>query len=101
MSVRVSPPQDPSARIGENCSIGPNVTLGAGVVVEDGVRVRRCTVLKGARLRSHSWLDSCIVGWNSSVGQWVSSAHQNIISVSRNNNNRKKSELRMEDMIFL
>ncbi|CAL8336695.1 unnamed protein product [Merluccius merluccius] len=62
---------DPSARIGENCSIGPNVTLGAGVVVEDGVRVKRCTVLKGARLRSHSWLDSCIVGWNSSVGQWV------------------------------
>uniref|UniRef100_A0A8C4ZQL4 mannose-1-phosphate guanylyltransferase n=2 Tax=Gadus morhua TaxID=8049 RepID=A0A8C4ZQL4_GADMO len=62
---------DPSARIGENCSIGPNVTLGAGVVVEDGVRVRRCTVLKGARLRSHSWLDSCIVGWKCSVGQWV------------------------------
>lgn len=62
---------DPSAQIGQNCSIGPNVTLGAGVVLEDGVRVRRCTVLKGARLRSHSWLDSCIVGWASSVGQWV------------------------------
>lgn len=66
------PPQDPTAQIGENCTIGPNVTIGAGVVVEDGVRIKRCTVLKGARVRSHSWLESCIVGWSSSVGQWVS-----------------------------
>lgn len=64
--------QDPTAVIGENCTIGPNVTIGAGVVLEDGVRVKRCTVLKGAHIRSHSWLESCIVGWSSSVGQWVS-----------------------------
>lgn len=63
--------QDPSAKIGANCIIGPNVTIGAGVVVEDGVRIKRCTVLKGARIRSHSWLESCIVGWSCSVGQWV------------------------------
>uniref|UniRef100_A0A3P9DTM2 mannose-1-phosphate guanylyltransferase n=1 Tax=Maylandia zebra TaxID=106582 RepID=A0A3P9DTM2_9CICH len=62
---------DPTAQIGENCTIGPNVTIGAGVVVEDGVRIKRCTVLKGSRVRSHSWLESCIVGWSSSVGQWV------------------------------
>uniref|UniRef100_A0A8D0GA39 mannose-1-phosphate guanylyltransferase n=1 Tax=Sphenodon punctatus TaxID=8508 RepID=A0A8D0GA39_SPHPU len=62
---------DPTAKIGENCSIGPNVTIGEGVVVEDGVRIKRCTVLKGSRIRSHSWLESCIVGWSSSVGQWV------------------------------
>lgn len=64
--------KDPTAQIGENCTIGPNVTIGAGVVVEDGVRIKRCTVLKGSRVRSHSWLESCIVGWSSSVGQWVS-----------------------------
>lgn len=63
--------QDPSAKIGANCVIGPNVTIGAGVVVEDGVRIKRCTVLEGARIRSHSWLESCIVGWSCSVGQWV------------------------------
>lgn len=67
-----SPPQDPTAKIGANCTIGPNVTIGAGVVVEDGVRIKRCTVLKGSRVRSHSWLESCIVGWSSCVGQWVS-----------------------------
>ncbi|KAG9337082.1 hypothetical protein JZ751_029850 [Albula glossodonta] len=42
---------DPTAVIGQNCTIGPNVTLGAGVVLEDGVRIKRCTVLKGARVR--------------------------------------------------
>ncbi|XP_072928685.1 mannose-1-phosphate guanylyltransferase catalytic subunit beta isoform X5 [Hemitrygon akajei] len=62
---------DPSAQIGEKCSIGPNVTIGPGVVIEDGVRIKRCTVLKGSRIRSHSWLESCIIGWNSDVGQWV------------------------------
>ncbi|XP_027270048.1 mannose-1-phosphate guanyltransferase beta isoform X2 [Cricetulus griseus] len=62
---------DPSARIGQNCSIGPNVSLGPGVVVEDGVCVRRCTVLRDAHIRSHSWLESCIVGWRCRVGQWV------------------------------
>lgn len=41
------------------------------MVVEDGVRIKRCTVLEGARIRSHSWLESCIVGWSCSVGQWV------------------------------
>ncbi|XP_027439662.1 mannose-1-phosphate guanyltransferase beta isoform X2 [Zalophus californianus] len=63
--------QDPSARIGQNCSIGPNVSLGPGVVVEDGVCIRRCTVLRDAHIRSHSWLESCIVGWRCRVGQWV------------------------------
>ncbi|XP_048190810.1 mannose-1-phosphate guanyltransferase beta isoform X3 [Perognathus longimembris pacificus] len=62
---------DPSARIGQNCSIGPNVSLGPGVVVEDGVCIRRCTVLRDAHIRSHSWLESCIVGWRCRVGQWV------------------------------
>ncbi|KAK1799691.1 hypothetical protein P4O66_006233 [Electrophorus voltai] len=61
---------DPTAVIGENCTIGPNVTIGAGVVLEDGVRIKRCTVLRGAHVRSHAWLESSIVGWRCSVGQW-------------------------------
>ena len=42
---------------------GPNVVLGPGVVVEDGTCIKRTTVLKGARIKRHSWLDSCIIGW--------------------------------------
>lgn len=62
---------DPSVKIGKNCKIGPNVILGKGVVVEDGVRIRRSTVLEGAIVKSHSWVDSTIVGWKSKVGQWA------------------------------
>ena len=54
---------DPTAKIGANCRIGPNVTLGPGVVVEDGVCIKRTTVLRGASIKSHSWLESCIIGW--------------------------------------
>lgn len=62
---------DPTAKIGKNCRIGPNVTIGPNVIIEDGVCVKRSTILQGARILSHSWLDSCIVGWKSHVGRWV------------------------------
>ncbi|XP_023238436.1 mannose-1-phosphate guanyltransferase beta-like [Centruroides sculpturatus] len=62
---------DPSAKIGKSCRIGPNVTIGPDVIIEDGVCIKRCTILKGAHIRSHSWLESCIIGWRCVVGQWV------------------------------
>lgn len=62
---------DPSAKIGNNCRIGPNVTIGPDVVIEDGVCIKRCTVLRGAHIKSHSWLESCIIGWSCVVGNWV------------------------------
>lgn len=62
---------DESVQIGKNCKIGPNVILGKNVVVEDGVRIRRSTILEGCVIKSHSWLDSTIVGWKSKVGQWA------------------------------
>ena len=62
---------DPTAVIGNNCRIGPNVVVGPGVVIEDGVCIRRSTLLRGCRIKSFSWLDSCIVGWRCTVGKWV------------------------------
>jgi len=62
---------DPTAKIGTNCRIGPNVTIGPGVVIEDGVCIKRCTILEGAKICSHSWLESCIIGWRCHVGRWV------------------------------
>jgi mannose-1-phosphate guanylyltransferase len=35
------------------------------------VCIKRCTILKGAHIKSHSWMDSCIIGWRSVVGNWV------------------------------
>ncbi|XP_053681259.1 mannose-1-phosphate guanyltransferase beta [Anopheles nili] len=62
---------DPTAKIGAGCRIGPNVTIGPNVVIEDGVCIKRCTILKDAVIKSHSWLDSCIIGWRCVVGRWV------------------------------
>lgn len=62
---------DPSAIIGADCRIGPNVTIGPNVIIEDGVSIKRSTILKGATVKSHAWLESCIIGWRSTVGKWV------------------------------
>ena len=63
--------QHPTAKIGANCRIGPDVTLGPDVVIADGVCIKRCTVLAEAKIDSHAWLESCIIGWRSQVGKWV------------------------------
>lgn len=62
---------DPSVRIGSNCRIGPDVTIGPDVVVEDGACIKRSTILRGSIIKSHAWLNSCIIGWRCQVGQWA------------------------------
>ncbi|KAJ9056550.1 mannose-1-phosphate guanyltransferase [Entomophthora muscae] len=61
---------DPSAKIGKGCRIGPNVTIGPNVLVGDGVRLQRCVIMEGAKIKDHSWVSSSIVGWHSTVGRW-------------------------------
>ncbi|KAK2187754.1 hypothetical protein NP493_155g01002 [Ridgeia piscesae] len=61
----------PSVKIGENCRLGPNVTIGPDVVIEDGVCIKRSTILSKTVIKSHSWLDSCIIGWRCNVGKWT------------------------------
>ncbi|EDS38385.1 mannose-1-phosphate guanyltransferase [Culex quinquefasciatus] len=48
-----------------------NVTIGRTWSSRDGVCIKRCTILRGAVIKSHSWLDSCIIGWRCMVGRWV------------------------------
>jgi len=62
---------DPSAKIGQDCLIGPFVTIGPNVTIEDGVRLRRTTIFEGATILKNAWIDSSIVGWESRVGRWV------------------------------
>ena len=62
---------DPTAKIGVNCRIGPNVSIGPGAIIEDGACIKRSTILRDAQIKSHSWVDSCIIGWRSVVGRWV------------------------------
>ncbi|KAK3231538.1 hypothetical protein Dsin_003419 [Dipteronia sinensis] len=60
-----------SAQIGEGCLIGPDVAIGPGCIVESGVRLSRCTVMRGVRIKKHSCISSSIIGWHSTVGQWA------------------------------
>ncbi|KAL1920502.1 uncharacterized protein VTP21DRAFT_879 [Calcarisporiella thermophila] len=62
---------DPTAVIGKNCKIGPNVVIGPGCVIGDGVRLQRCVLMRGVRVKDFAWVKSSIVGWNSTVGRWV------------------------------
>ncbi len=62
---------DPTAKLGSNCRIGPNVSIGANVVIEDGVCIKRCTIMADSVVKSHSWLESCIIGWKCRIGKWV------------------------------
>ncbi|ERN08044.1 mannose-1-phosphate guanylyltransferase 1 [Amborella trichopoda] len=62
---------DENAQIGEGCLIGPDVAVGPGCVVESGVRLSRCTVMRGARVKRHACVTGSIVGWHSTVGQWA------------------------------
>lgn len=60
-----------TAVIGEGCLIGPDVAIGPGCVVESGVRLSRCTIMRGARVKNHACVSSSIIGWHSTVGQWA------------------------------
>ncbi|KAK2972309.1 hypothetical protein RJ640_014367 [Escallonia rubra] len=62
---------DESAVIGDGCLIGPDVAIGPGCVIEAGVRLSRCTVMRGVRVKKHACISSGIVGWHSTVGRWA------------------------------
>lgn len=62
---------DPSAKIGKGCQIGPDVCIGPNVQIDDGLCIKRCTILSGSRLHSHSRIDGSIIGWNCNIGRWV------------------------------
>ena len=51
--------------------IGPYVAIGPNVIIEDGVRLCRSTLLSSVTVQSNSWIDSSIIGWESVIGKWV------------------------------
>ncbi|KAE8696560.1 Wall-associated receptor kinase-like 20 [Hibiscus syriacus] len=60
-----------SVVIGDGCLIGPDVAIGPGCVIESGVRLLRCSVMRGVRIKKHSCVSNSIIGWHSTVGKWV------------------------------
>eukprot|EP00252_Welwitschia_mirabilis_P024888 TRINITY_DN7580_c0_g1_i1.p1 TRINITY_DN7580_c0_g1~~TRINITY_DN7580_c0_g1_i1.p1 ORF type:complete len:362 (+),score=45.27 TRINITY_DN7580_c0_g1_i1:179-1264(+) len=62
---------DERATIGEGCLIGPDVAIGPGCVIEAGVRLSHCTVMRGVRIKKYACVTGSIIGWHSTVGQWA------------------------------
>lgn len=60
-----------TATIGEGCLIGPDVAIGPGCIIESGVRLSSCTVMRGVRIKKHACISNSIIGWHSTVGQWA------------------------------
>lgn len=60
-----------TAKIGDGCLIGPDVSIGQGCVIESGVRLSRCTIMRGVRIKKHACVSGSIIGWHSTVGQWA------------------------------
>ncbi|KAK2434905.1 glucose-1-phosphate adenylyltransferase family protein [Trifolium repens] len=60
-----------TAKISEGCLIGPDVAIGPGCIIESGVRLSSCTVTRGVWIKNHACISNSIIGWHSTVGQWV------------------------------
>ncbi|KAM3217218.1 mannose-1-phosphate guanylyltransferase 1 [Capsicum annuum] len=70
---------DESAVIGDGCLIGPDVAIGPGCVIESGVRLSRCSIMRGVRIKKHACISSSIVGWHSTVGRWARVENMSIL----------------------
>ena len=53
---------DASATVGEGCLLGPDVSIGPGCVIEEGVRLSRCTIMRGVRIKKHACVSGSIIG---------------------------------------
>ncbi|KAJ0525540.1 putative nucleotidyltransferase [Helianthus annuus] len=62
---------DESAEISDGCLIGPDVAIGPGCVIESGVRLSQCTIMRGVCIKEHACISSSIIGWHSTVGRWA------------------------------
>ncbi|KAA3463824.1 mannose-1-phosphate guanylyltransferase 1 [Gossypium australe] len=62
---------DETAVIGDGCLIGPDVAIGPGCIIESGVRLSRCTIMRGVRIKKHTCVSNSIIGWHSTVGKWA------------------------------
>jgi mannose-1-phosphate guanylyltransferase len=60
-----------NVKIGNGSVIGPNVVIGDNCVIEEGVRLKRTTLFTNVKIGKSSFIQSSIIGWNSSVGKWA------------------------------
>eukprot|EP00218_Dolichomastix_sp_CCMP3274_P011124 CAMPEP_0170143354 /NCGR_PEP_ID=MMETSP0033_2-20121228/10465_1 /TAXON_ID=195969 /ORGANISM="Dolichomastix tenuilepis, Strain CCMP3274" /LENGTH=362 /DNA_ID=CAMNT_0010379801 /DNA_START=16 /DNA_END=1104 /DNA_ORIENTATION=+ len=62
---------DPSASVSPGCKIGPDVSIGANCIIEEGVRLEKCSIFSGCTVRKHACITNSLVGWKSQIGAWA------------------------------
>lgn len=62
---------DSTAKIGENCLIGPDVSIGPNCVIGDGVRLVNCVVMQGCQVKNYAYVNTSIIGWFCKLGSWT------------------------------
>lgn len=60
-----------NVKIGNGSVIGPNVVIGDNCVIGEGVRLKRTSLFTNVKIGQSSFIQSTIIGWNSSVGKWA------------------------------
>jgi mannose-1-phosphate guanylyltransferase len=81
---------DETAKVGEGCLIGPDVSIGQGCVIEAGVRLSRCTIMRGVRVKKHACISGSIIGWHCTIGQWARIENMTVLG----------EDVRVSDEIF-
>ncbi|CAH8448408.1 unnamed protein product [Schistosoma rodhaini] len=61
----------PTASIDRTAVIGPNVSIGERAVIQAGVRLRECIVLRDVEIRAHACCLNAVIGWNTVIGEWA------------------------------
>mmetsp|Transcript_8327 Transcript_8327/g.16033 ORF Transcript_8327/g.16033 Transcript_8327/m.16033 type:complete len:263 (-) Transcript_8327:246-1034(-) len=59
-----------SAKIGSDCVIGSNVSISENCQIGNGVRLSNCVIMSGVKIRDHTKIENCIIGWHSQIGAW-------------------------------
>lgn len=81
---------DETAKVGEGCLIGPDVSIGQGCIIEAGVRLSRCTIMRGVRVKKHACISGSIIGWHCTIGQWARIENMTVLG----------EDVRVSDEIF-
>lgn len=60
----------PTAKVAENCLIGPNVIIGPEAVIKSGSRIKNSVILDKVVVNDCAFIDNSIIGWRSQIGKW-------------------------------
>ncbi len=56
------------AKVDPTAELGPDVVIGPGCIIGPGARIKRSCILAGSKIAKSAFVNSSIIGWQSTVG---------------------------------